>query len=366
MIEKNSFPITNIVEIYYNILKSTTSRSESLKNIAQHTTKDFGEFITPGSLNLIDEVEINFVEILDQIIYEFHENTDYEANIKDYIIDDLYSRLYLYLESFNNINQYIKNIKNRPLFHDDVIIIKTKKIYKLINLLIEEYDELTLLQKPIIKALVHLAEETPSDFFARAYKDSPHRFIKSAAILGLRYSESQIPNLFKANKESEFEINDTICTLPSYAKKFNLSSIWKNREPQNREETTFVLLHIEKNIRNFNDHQSLNWIFDILNLAPGMNFENSWLREINTTVSNILINMDVSKIKEFLNNEEKLIRTINFIDLFPKIIFNRLTGRLDDLGLEFHYRLNSIIEKNSFKAKDLNSNMLNYLSWNTP
>lgn len=366
MIEKNSFPITGIIEIYYDILKSTTSRSEALKNIAKQSTEDFGEFITPGSLNLTDEIEINFVEILDQIIYEFRENTDYEANIKDYIIGDLYSRLYLYLESFNKSIQYIKNIKNRPLFHDDVIIIKNKKIYKLIPLLIEEYDELTLLQKPIIKALVHLTEETPPDFFIRAYKDSTHRFIKSAAILGLRYTNTQIPELFGVDDESENELIDTSCTLPYYAKNFNLSAIWKNKEPANREEMTFVLMHIEKNIKSFNDHQSLNWIFDILNLTPGMNFENSWLREINTTVSNILINIDVSKIKEFLNNEEKLIKTINFIDLFPKIIFNRLTGKLDELGLEFHYRLNSILEKNNFKAKDLNSNMLNYLSWNTP
>lgn len=365
MIEKNSFPITGIIELYYDILKSTTSRSEALKNIAQQATEDFGEFITPGSLNLIDEIEINFVEILDQIIYEFRENTDYEANIKDYIIDDLYSRLYLYLESFNSINQYIKNIKNRPLFYDDVIIIKNIKIFKLIPLLIEEYDELTLLQKPIIKALLHLAEETPPDFFARACKDSTHRFIKSAAILGHRYTETPIPDLSGCEGQSSNEINFTNCTLPSYADKFDLSSIWKNREPENKEEITFALIHIEKNIKNLIDYQSINWILDIINLIPGMSFENSWLREINTSVSNILINIDVTRIKEFLNNEEKLIRAINFIDLFPKIIFNRLTGRLDKLGLEFHYRLNSILEKNDFKAKDLNSNMLNYLSWNT-
>jgi len=358
MTEKKSFSITGIIELYCDILKSTTSRSEALKYIAEQATEDFGDFITPGSLNLKDEIEIHFAELLDQIIYEFHENTDFEANIKDYIIDDLYSRLYLYLESFRSIEQYIKSIKYRPLFQDDCIIIKNKKIYKLIPLLIEEYEELTILQKPVIKALIHLAEQTEPDFFLRSFNNSSHGFIKSAAVLGLKYTKTRVPQF------SSSEVISRNCTLPSYAEKFNHSAIWENAEPGSREEITFVLLHIEKNIKNFNDYKSINWILDTINLIPDMNFENSWLNEINTSMSNILLNMEIDMIKEFLNNDEKLLKTINFIDLFPKNIFNRLTGRLDELGLEFHYRLNSVLEKNQFKSGDLNSNMLNYLSWN--
>jgi hypothetical protein len=210
----------------------------------------------------------------------------------------------------------------------------------------------------VIKALIHLAEETPPEFFSRSFNNSSHGFIKAAAILGLKYTEGLLPEFL--NRE---EINKK-CTLLSYAEKFNPSAIWKNAEPSNKEEITFVLLHIEKNIKIFNDIQSINWILDTINLIPEMNFENSWLNEINTSMSNILLNMEIEMIKEFLNNDEKLIMTINFIDLFPKNIFNRLTGRLDELGLEFHYRLNSIMEKNEFKSGDLNSNMLNYLSWN--
>lgn len=359
MTEEKLFSITDILDSYCPILKSTTSRSEALKNVADQATLDFGDFITPGSLNLKDETEINFAELLDQTIYEFRENTDLEANIKDYIIDDLYSRLYLYLESFNSLEMYIRNIKNRPIFHDDCIIIRNKKIARLIPLLIEEYDELTILQKPVIKTLLHLSDETPADFFLRSFNDSSHGFIKSAAMLGLKYKGEL--NLQKLNSDDMSKS----CTLPYYADNFNTSAIWKNKEPANKEEITFVLLHIEKNIKIFNDYRSVEWILDTINLIPGMNFGNSWLNEINTSMSNILLNMDIGLIKEFLNNDERLLMTINFIDLFPKNIFNRLTGRLDELGLEFHYRLNTILEKNEFKPGDINSNMLNYLSWNT-
>jgi len=364
MIEKSSISIVEITERYYEILKSITSRSEALKNIAARATEDFGEFIIPGNLNLTDEIEINFAELLDQIIYEFKDNTEYEANIRDYIIDDLYSRLYIYLESYNNITLYLQNIKNRPLTPDDLLIIKKRKLAKAIPLLIAEYDEITLLQKPIIKTLLYLAEDSPDDFFLDSLRKSSHPFIRSASILGLKYRGADISSQVIADPSLRDELENYSTELLEYAENFNFSEIWKNREPAKRKEITFALLHIEKNIHNFNDNRSINWILNILSLVPEMNFENSWLNEINTSMSNILLSIDISGIKEFLNSEEKLLMIINFIDLFPKNIFNRLTGRLDELGIEFHYRLNSILEKNEFKSGDLNSNMLNYLSWN--
>jgi len=365
MIEKSSFSIEEITERYYQILKSITSRNEALKNIAAAATEDFGEFITPGSLNLTDEIEINFAELLDQIIYEFSENTEYGENIRDYIIDDLYSRLYIYLESYNNIMLYMQNIKNRPLTPDDLLMIKKRKLTKAIPLIIAEYDEITLLQKPIIKTLLYLSEDLPDDFFPDSFRNSSHPFIRSASILGLKYRGADINSPGISEKSLHDEAESYNFELLEYADQFNFSEIWRNREPSNREETTFTLLHVEKNIHTFNDSRSVDWILHILSLIPAMNFENSWLNEINTSMSNILLNINISGIKEFLNSEERLMMIINFIDLFPKNIFNRLTGRLDELGIEFHYRLNSILEKKEFKSDDLNSNMLNYLSWNT-
>lgn len=365
MIEKSSLSLKETTEKYYNILKSITSRSEALKNIAVKATEDFGEFITPGSLNLTDEVDINFIELLDQIIYEFRENTDYESNIRDYIIDDLYSRLFIYLESFNNIRLYMQNIKNRPLTPDDLLIIKSRKLTQTIPLLIAEYEEITLLQKPIMKALLHLPGNYPADFFYNTCLSSPHGFIRAASVLGLIYAGIDVKNRCTEENMGQDESNNHIAELLDYAARFNFNEIWINREPLNREEITFILLHIEKNIHSFTDSRSIDWILNTLNLIPAMNFENSWLNEINTSMSNIILNTDTSRIKEYLNNEEKLMMTINFIDLFPKNIFNRLTGQLDSMGIEFHYKLNSILEKRDFRSGDPDSNMLNYLSWNT-
>lgn len=365
MIEKSSLSLNEITKTYYDVLKSITSRSEALKNIAEKATNDFGEFITPGSLNLTDEVDINFIELLDQIIYEFRENTDCESNIRDYIIDDLYSRIFIYLESCNSIRLYMQNIKNRPLTTDDLLIIKNRKLTQTIPLLIAEYEEITLLQKPIIKALLHLPGDYPADFFLNACFSTPHGFIRSASVLGLTYAGIDIQNRTIEEKMMQDESPDCIAELIGYAAQFNFNEIWENRAPANREEITFALLHIEKNIHTLSDNRSINWILDILNLVPAMNFENSWLYEINTAMSNIILNIDISGIKEYLKNEERMMRTINFIDLFPKNIFNRLTGQLDSLGIEFHYRLNSIMEKKDFRSGDPDSNMLNYLSWST-
>jgi len=98
---------------------------------------------------------------------------------------------------------------------------------------------------------------------------------------------------------------------------------------------------------------------------PSFNFENSWLYEVNTSISNILLNIDINILKEILANESSLIKTMKFIDLLPGNIFNRLTGRFDDLGMEFLFNLNSAIEKKKVIINSSNSNIMNYLCWNS-
>ena len=80
-------------------------------------------------------------------------------------------------------------------------------------------------------------------------------------------------------------------------------------------------------------------------------------------MSNIILHMDINLMREILKNESALIRATNFIDYLPRNVFNRLTGRLDDMGMEFIYNLNLIIEKNRKSMDAYNSNILTYISW---
>lgn len=345
---------------YFHILTSTPSKSDALEIIADSAIKNLGEYITPGNFNITDEIIINLIELIDQVIYEFRDNTGNEPNIKDYIIDDLYSKISLTLEALNDPQRYLANLKNRVIYPDDLIIIKNRHITEVVPLLISEYEGITNLQKEIIKTLLYFPDETCLDFYFNSYKDAATGFIKAASLLGLKYlcHKGLDWNYVK-------EINSGTADIVHFAEKFNENIIHLNTLPGSREELTLILLHIEKNINFMNDTDSIKWIMDLFLSIPSFCFDNSWLCEINNSICNILLKLDINLLKEILKNEQTLIKVMNFIDLLPAKIFNRLTGKFDALGMEFLTSLNRAIEKKKVIISSDNSNILNYLCWNS-
>jgi hypothetical protein len=360
MKKTNSSLSSDTIKAYFHIIKSTPSKSDALKLIADSAINDFGEYITPGNLKLTDEIIINLIELIDQIIYEFRDNIDNEPAIKDYIIDDLYSKLSLTLEALNSPEIYLANIKNRSLFPDDLIIIRNKHITDIIPLLVSEYEGITNLQHEIIKTLIYFPEETGIDFYLNSYKNTASGFIKAASILGIRYASSK-----GINTEAVKQLNNGMTDLILFAERFNEKEINKNPMPLSKEELTFTLLHIEKNINQLSDMDSMRWIINLLLTVPSFIFENSWFCEVNTSIGNILLKTDLNVLKKILKNEQFLIKTMSFIDLMPGKIFNRLTGRFDEMGIEFLASLNHAIEKKKVIIESDNSNILNYLCWNS-
>lgn len=355
----NSANIKKPLGEYFSIITSTPSRSEALRSIAALGIKQFGEYITPGSLNLEDEIEINFIEILDQIIFELGGNSDTGPDIRDYIIDDLFSRFSLTLEALADCEKYKSNIKNRPLYSEDLIIIRKKRLSEFIPQLISEMEDITSLEKNIVKTLIYFTEIVHLDFFYNLFKHSASGFIKSASLLGLKYYEDR-----GLNWNSVKEAANGFRRTAEYAEEFDIADISRNRFPENMEEMTFVLLHIEKNAGLFRELKDANWIISIFGIVPLLNFENSWLNEINISLSNILIQLDINLLRETMKDESVLIRAANFIDYLPRNIFNRLTGRLDAMGAEFLFNLNLVIEKKKKSMDSYNSNILTYISWN--
>ena len=161
------------------------------------------------------------------------------------------------------------------------------------------------------------------------------------------------------------EISNGLKKTVEYAEDFDFENLNINRLPENMEEMTFTLLHIEKNIGYYRNTSDINWILSVFGIVPLLNFENSWYNEVNISLSNILIQIDIDLMRETLKDESVLIRVTNFIDYLPRNIFNRLTGRLDLMGAEFIYNLNLVIEKKKKSMDAYNSNILTYISWNS-
>lgn len=357
--EKNRAPLNTVIHDCYSMLGPTASRSETLKNAAERAIAQFGDYITPGDLNLTDEIQIIFVELLDQIVYEFRENSEYDSNINDYIIDDLYSRLVLILEALNNKEQYLKNLKNRTLYHDDLTIIKKMGLSEVVPVLVTESEDITDLQIPIAKTLLSFTDNLFLDYYYNMFRNSQSGFLKALSLLGLKYSSSKGLN-WRALREAA----NGMAELVRYAEEFNLDELNKNRFPGTCEECTLALLHVETVIQKIHDNPDIEWILMILNSAPQYNFDKTWLAEIHIMMGNILLGMDVKLLEKILKDEKKLISAACLIDRLPKNIFNRITGRLDELGMEFIFNLNSVIEKKKVPVNSYNSNIISYLCLN--
>ena len=359
MRKDNTSLLNLIVNDYFQILNSTPSRSNALKNIADRAREDFGDYITSGSLNISDEILINIIELLDQTIYEFIENNEKNYSIRNYIIDDLYSKLSLTFEALTDTERYISNLQNRSLFLDDLLIIKNKNLAELVPILISESEGITNFQKEIVKTLIYFQEESLCEFFYNTFKNTASGFIKSASLLGLKYNNEK-----RLNWDSIKETDKEHFGFIQFAEKFDIDEIYKNSYPATKEEITFSMLHVEKNIKRMNDIDSINWIISMMIHMPSFNFESSWLYEIHSSICSILLNIDLDILKKFLKNESIFIKTIELIDKLPTTIFNRLTGLFDSLGIEFLFDLNTTLEEKKLNITNGNSNILNYIYWN--
>ncbi len=357
--EKNTLLLKHIIEDSFGILCSNLSRSEALKKTAELAIADFGDYMTPGSLNLKDEVHILLVELLDQIIYEFRENHFYDNNIRDYIIDDLFSRLMLMLEALNSPQHYLKNIANRALYHDDLVIIKQMKLAELIPMLISESGDITNLQVQIIKTLLCFTDDTPLDFFYNSLITANSDFIRAASMLGLKYKSSNCLNWNAVKKAANGSEGFAI-----FAESFIADSPSENRLPESPEEIIFSLLHIEKTAPDIGNIADMDWILSVIEAASNSQFDNVWAPEVYSTIGNIVLNLDIDLSRAIFMDEKKMIRAACIIDRLPKNIFNRITGRLDELGMEIIFKLNSVIEKKKVPVNEYNSNLVNYLCSN--
>jgi len=349
---KKAISIEDRIRNYFLLSRMTVSRSEILRKAAEMAVSDFGDYITPGNLKLCDEIHIIFVELLDQIVYEFRENNEYDTNIKDYIVDDLYLRLIFILEALENPAHYLVNLRNRALFYDDLVIIKRMNMPETVSVLVSEFEDFTHLQIPIITTLLRFTPELNLEFLYNAYRNSASGFIRAAALLGLKYSSDRGLN---------WETVRDASGSADYAEGFNLASLNGNPLPRCKEEMTFALLHTANVIREIDSAEDINWILELLNSYQNYTYENACLTEINNTLGNIIIGIDTGMFEETLQNEKKLINMARFIDRLPNSIFNRITGKLDDLGLEFRFNLNSVIEKKKVPVSDYNSNIISYL-----
>ncbi len=356
----NRKAIQNIAAQCYEHVNSSSNRRDALSSIALTATKEFGGYFDSLSLEQPDEIYVNFIELLDQIVFEIDENDSGETSIREYIIDDLYQRITIYLEIIKDEELYRQGLNNRLLCNEDTIIIRHYKMLEYIPELLREFQEQPNLQKAIIKCLLAFNAEDLLNFYYQIAQGHYCTDIKALALIGLKGFSGRFSNWHKLKTT-----DDDTSSLISYVEGFNTDVIAKNPLPFNLNTLYFTINFIELNLEKFNKDQNLRWIFKVFKCFLEVDVNNTFFTSIYTSISNILLGLDIASILKLVSHEKDLISFIYFSDLLPAAIFNRISVKLDSLNSGFLERLQDIINSEKVILDEVNSNISSYLLWNS-
>lgn len=345
----------------YDLLQSAPSKKDALRKISITATREFGDYFGPIILQDPNEISVNFIELLDQIVFEMDENHSGEDNIREYIIDDLYARINIYLEIFKDIDLYKQGLSKRIFCADDTIIIRHFKMREYIPDILKEFQEQPNLQKPILKCLLTFQADDLLNFYYQIAQGIYCIEIKSLALIGLKGFNSKFTNWHKLKTS-----DDELASLISYIESFEPADIHTNALPYDLNTLFFVINFIEQHRTGIINNKTVYWIYSVFKTFLHINIENSFFTSIFASVSNILISMESEYIKRFAEREEELISFIYFLDILPRSIFDRITVKLDALEKDFIQKVNEIISAGKITLDEVNSNTISYLLWNSP
>ena len=169
---------------------------------------------------------MSFIGLLDQIVFEMTENLPADAAVREYVIDDLFARLNIYLDVYSGRETYACNLNKRLLTHEDTIIIRQCRLKEYVPLLISEFSEQPLLQKSIIRCLVSFDSDELLEFYYTIACEPGASDVKSMALVGLKKFGSVFRRWDLAGPGEE-----AYGRLVAYAKAFDGVALEKNRIP---------------------------------------------------------------------------------------------------------------------------------------
>jgi hypothetical protein len=358
----DAMQLNQFVNLCYDLIQSVPSKKEALDIIASEATRQFGAYFGPVILQSPDEISVNFIELLDQIVFEMDENRNNGDNIHEYMADDLYLRITLYLEAIKDINLYLNSLMNRVLCADDMIIIRHYRMREYMPLLLKEFSEQPNMQKHIIKCMLTFESDDLLNFYYQIVHGSYCMEIKALALIGLKSMTTAFTRWDRLKNS-----DDELVSLISYVEGFDPRNLEKNALPYEINSLFFVINFIELKHESISFKRVRNWMLNVFKTFLFINIgaSSSVYSSIYRSISNILMRMDNDVLKSFMNNDHDLAAFVSFIDLFPRAIFDRITIKLDLMDREFVHSVNDLISSGKVNVDEVNSNIQSYLVWNT-
>jgi hypothetical protein len=340
-------------------IKGSVLKNEVLAIVADFASPLIDEYYR-YVLERPDEISLNFIELLDQIVFELSENMPSDNIVREYLTEDLYNRLNIYLDIFKGQDIYAGNLNRRILTHEDTIIIRQCGLKEYIPLLISEYNEQPVLQRSILYALLSFNCDELLNFYYKTATESGGIEVKALSLVGLKKFGTQFGHWHKLTSD-----NDGYKQMIAYARSFDCKAIENNEIPPNLYSLLFALQYIEATTDLLVDLNSLSWIIHMLNSMVGVGFYNTYLTDFYMSICKILTFAGIDALRRALSAEEQATALVQIIDFLPREYFDRIIAKLSLLGDEFINRVNSLLSAGAIKLNDRESNTFGYILWKT-
>ena len=348
--------LRDFAETCFYLLTQAPGKNAALKNIAETCTRRFGEYFGPEILADPDELSVNFIELLDQTVFEMIDNPARETTIRDYIIEDLYHRLSLYLDMYRGLEYYERSLLNRKITLDDLVIIRYYRLDHYTGELMDDFYEQPTMQRSILKTLLVFNDERLLNFYYQIIRELHSLEVKGLALMGLK----QCHNRF-SNWHSLKNIDDDLTDLVNYIEAFETEDVSKNPVPGNITRLNFALTYIEMNQQSLMKRGIVPWVFSVMRSVLYLNADSSLFTTIYNSIATIIVFFDTEYIRFLLKDERHLISFVCLMDILPGPVFDRIRMKLDLLGKDFINSINELRFSGKIRLDELNSNVMGYL-----
>lgn len=351
--------ITRLAARCAECIGTAGSKAEALKEISDCVSAELGEFFSPAILLTPNEMSVGFIEVLDQILFEIIESTGGDDRIREYLIEDLYARLCLYIDIYTDREIYKRNLCNRVITRDDSIIIRHSRMAEYIPQLMEEFFRQPELQLPVMRTLLSFQNDELLPFYYEVVKENYSREIKVLALIGLKGFEQKFGN-WKCLAE-EFAQSEGL--IP-YVRAFRTDRLEENQLPETADILFFVLQYVELNIAALMGTSSVQWIMQMLLHATtifGNGSQQLLQAGIHRNVLGMLMYIDCPSLQVFLNDERNASSMIRLIDFLPREYFDRIAVKLSLLGDRFVNTTRRLVTSGMITPDERNSNILSFL-----
>lgn len=348
--------LTEITAQLYPPFKNAPSKLDALTVIYSGITEELGHYINMYRLSELNDIIYGFLELTDQIIFEIDEGfKSAENSVEEYIIDDLYQRTETYLDLFNDIELYKKNLRKRLLNQDDPIIIRYYVLDEFIPLLISEFFEQPDLRKEILKSLQFFNDDTLINFFYDIAKNDYDVELRILALIGLKKFKYRFNNwhLLKTG-------DDDFNALIEHVRKSKTDTA--SHKTKNNSIFLYTLWTIElSTMKELTLHEYpllFRSLFDISCAAPDNGFVQ---QEFNYALGRILKGINIHDLRILLRDKSHLKAFLQFLNITPVEFFDRVMMILDLLGDDFFESFDQLIVSGEFSIKEARSSLLSYL-----